>query len=69
MVLDTIVSGSRQRLGQGKPVPNWRKLVEPIQNHHFLWYTVAIKNLKRLSGRKSSKDLLKQGGPSRDEDG
>ena len=28
-------------LGQGKQVPNWPKLVEPIQNHDFLWYTVA----------------------------
>ena len=27
------------------------------------------KNLKRLSGRKASRDLLKQGGPSRDVDG
>ena len=28
-------------LGKRKPVPNWPKLVEPLQNHDFLWYTVV----------------------------
>ena len=51
-------------LGRGKLVPNWPKLVEPIQNHDFL-----CKSLKRLSGRKLSQDLLKQGEPLWDEDG